>query len=106
MGRGVCTRYTGGKILEPNYTLISIIGIIAISLVVVTVVALVGLFCYKFEKLRVNSDTKIKTNLQDGKIEAETSVDIDGNTDSKVKNDSKQKKDSGSRSETLPLSNK
>ncbi|MFL0163985.1 hypothetical protein [Candidatus Clostridium helianthi] len=71
--------------MEVNYTLICLVGIIAIALVVIGVVAIIGVYCYKYENLRIKSDTNLKTNLRDGKVEAEMSVDIDGGNQNKSK---------------------
>ncbi|HCL4480017.1 TPA: hypothetical protein N2D99_002084 [Clostridium botulinum] len=70
--------------MTADYTLISLVGIISIAIVAIVVVALVGLFCYKYEKLRIKSDANLNANLQDGKIGAEMAIDMD------VKNEEKQ----------------
>ncbi len=68
-----------------DYTILAIIGIITLALVIISVVSIVGCFVYKYETLKTGTKTKMNTDLQNGKIEAELSVDIEGNSKSKRK---------------------
>lgn len=74
--KGTQEEYT----LVTDYTLLSLVGIILVALVIISVVGISGIYCYKYEKLHIKSDTNLKTDLQNGKIEAEVSVDVDGDS--------------------------
>lgn len=72
--------------------LAGVIGFIVIALCIIW-----GTIIYKQDNFRFKSDTNIKTDLQNGKIDAEISVDLEGKN---------VKEKDGIASQTLPSSSK
>jgi len=59
-----------------DITIIALVGVI--EFISITLAIIFGVVIYKLEILRLKSNSNIKTNLLNGEIEAELSVDIEG----------------------------
>ncbi|QAT40929.1 hypothetical protein [Clostridium sp. JN-9] len=77
-----------------DISIIALAGVI--GFVIIALCIIWGTIIYKQENFRLKSDTNIKTDLQDGKVDFDSSIDIEGNK--------KAKENSGLVSEAQPLS--
>lgn len=66
-----------------DYNVIALVGIVVLTMITLALIA--GIFVYKFENLRFKNKTNIKTDLHDGKVDLNSSTNIDGNINAKEK---------------------